>query len=129
MSKYACRDDNYSLKPLPPGKMRQDVFCPDCPSGPHMGAECLHGHSYETKEEIKNVVRERLRTAAYARNVDKHVCLLCGYPVDRASTKMHKQCAKRVTARLVAGFKMGWKLTEELVIQRLIEEGLDNPPA
>ena len=129
MSEYACREDNYSMKPVPPAKSRQEVYCPDCPSGPYKGPNCLLGRSYEAREQIRKIVEEREREALYARNEGKRTCLLCGYPLSRSDTKMHHECNRKVIGRMVAANKhWGMNLTEAHVIRMLMEEGRDEPP-
>ena len=131
MAEYACRDDNYSMKPVPADKSRQEVYCPDCKNAPYKGPDCLLGRSYEAREQIRKIVERREKEAVYARNEGKRLCLLCGYALDRSTfdTRMHRECARKVIGRMVAANKhWGMNLTEAHVIRMLMEEGLDTPP-
>ena len=128
MSKYACRADNYSLKPVPQGTTRELYYCPNCQSGPFKGAACLHGKTYEARALIQRVVQERLRESQLSAHLGKWECQLCGYPLSERGTEMHRECRNKVIGRIRGAKAKNWTLTPFAAIQQLIEEGDDAPP-
>lgn len=128
MSKYACRAENYSLKPIPQGTTRELYYCADCPSGPFKSAKCLHGKTYQARQLIQEVVAKRMRDTQLAAHLDKWECQLCGHPLMDKGTEMHRECRNKVIGRIRGATSRGWKLTPQAVIQQLVEEGDDAPP-
>lgn len=49
MIQYNCRHSNCSLKYLPPGKTRAELFCPDCEHKPYQSPTCLFRSPIEDK--------------------------------------------------------------------------------
>jgi len=125
-SDYACRDDNFSLKPIPEGYNLTDLYCRACPSGPFKGPKCLRGHSYVARQLIREIVEQRVKLQRARWGSKTQACLLCGAPVEKSD--MHRECAARVRG-LLKGRGKDTRMTRAQAIQVLIEMGQDTPPS
>jgi hypothetical protein len=125
--KYACRNPNYSLKPVTEGS-KQELYCAGCPSSPYRGPKCLHGHSPYTRQLIREVVQKRVKDAQIERNRGRFECLLCVHPVQTYGSEWHRECRAKVMARMRAAKNRGMKATLPSIIEQLVDEGDDAPP-